>query len=132
MNNFQYFTAYDLKAVTALLAEPESELLAGGTDLLGELKRRIRSPKRLVNIKNLHPLEKIEVVKEKGNRVLRMGALAKISEIENHSAVVQNFPSLHQAASLIATSQLRNMGTLAGNLCQHPRCWYFRNPLFPC
>ena len=131
MHGFQYALAADLEKAIALLREPESEVLAGGTDLLGELKRRIRSPRRLVNIKTLEELGEISLNSRAGE-ALRIGALVSISEIERHSIVAKEFPSLQQAASGVASPQLRNMGTLGGNLCQHPRCWYFRNPRFPC
>jgi xanthine dehydrogenase YagS FAD-binding subunit len=131
MHNFQYVAAADLRTAIALIREPRNELLAGGTDLLGEMKRRIRSPQRLVNIKTLDKLGEIGLAKRQG-KTLRIGALVKISEIERHPVVAKEFPSLQQAASLVGTPQLRNMGTLGGNLCQHPRCWYFRNPRFPC
>ncbi len=131
MHNFEYAAAADLETALALLREPESELLAGGTDLLGELKRRIRSPRRLVNIKTLDKLGEVSLDLEEG-KALKIGALVSISEIERHSIVAEQFPSLQQAASSVASPQLRNMGTLGGNLCQHPRCWYFRNPRFPC
>jgi xanthine dehydrogenase YagS FAD-binding subunit len=131
MHNFQYVAAADLRTAIALLREPQNELLAGGTDLLGEMKRKIRSPQRLVNIKTLSGLGKVSLDRGKG-KALRMGALVKISEIERDPLVAEHFPPLQQAASLVGTPQLRNMGTLGGNLCQHPRCWYFRNPRFPC
>ncbi len=131
MHNFQYVAAADLRTAITLLREPQNELLAGGTDLLGEMKRRIRSPQRLVNIKTLEKLGEIGLAKRQG-KTLRIGALVKISGIESHPVVAKEFPSLRQAASLVGTPQLRNMGTLGGNLCQHPRCWYFRNPRFPC
>jgi len=131
MHEFQYAAAADLEKAIALLREPESEVLAGGTDLLGELKRRIRSPRRLVNIKTLEEMGEISLNSRAGE-ALRIGALVSISEIERHSIVAKEFPSLQQAASGVASPQLRNMGTLGGNLCQHPRCWYFRNPCFPC
>ena len=131
MHNFEYAAAADLETAIALLREPESEVLAGGTDLLGELKRRIRSPRRLVNIKTLTKLGEVSLDLEEG-KALKIGAVVSISEIERHSIVAEQFPSLQQAASSVASPQLRNMGTLGGNLCQHPRCWYFRNPRFPC
>ncbi len=131
MHNFQYVAATDLRTAITLLREPRNELLAGGTDLLGEMKRRIRSPQRLVNIKTLDKLGEVSLAKRK-DKILKIGALVKISKIESHPVISKEFPSLRQAASLVGTPQLRNMGTLGGNLCQHPRCWYFRNPRFPC
>jgi len=130
MHNFEYVAASDLKTAVALLSEPDSELLAGGTDLLGEMKRGIRRPMRLVNIKTLEKLRRVSLDEE--SKTLRMGTLVTVSEIESHPIVAERLPSLRHAASLVGSPQLRNMGTLGGNLCQHPRCWYFRNPLFPC
>ena len=127
MKNFEYIPASDLAAAIALLSEPQTEALAGGTDLLGQLKNRIKTPKRLVNLKTLRELCQIRYGGE-----LRMGALVNLAEVEHHPIVLEKFPILAQAASLAATPQLRNMGTVGGNLCQHPRCWYYRGPLFPC
>jgi xanthine dehydrogenase YagS FAD-binding subunit len=129
MINFQHIEAFDLKEAIVLLQQPGTEVLAGGTDLLGELKRGIRSPARLVSIKNLNKLRQIRSRKDGG---ITIGALTPISEVLEHPDITQRFPVLSQAASVTATPQLRNMGTVGGNLCQHPRCWYFRNPLFPC
>jgi xanthine dehydrogenase YagS FAD-binding subunit len=131
MHDFQYVVAADLQTAIGLLRDPRSELLAGGTDLLGEMKRGIRSPQRLVSIKTLDRLGRV-TVEEGREKTLRMGALVRISQLEGHPIVAQEFPSLQQAAALVGTPQLRNMGTLGGNLCLHPRCWYFRNPGFPC
>ena len=127
MHSFEHVNASNLPTALKLLKEPETEALAGGTDLLGELKRRIRQPKRLVNLKLISGLNEIYFKKN-----LSLGGLVTLSEIEHHPAIVKRFSILGQAVSLAATPQLRNMGTLAGNLCQHPRCWYYRNPLFNC
>lgn len=127
MHPFEHIDAPDLRKAVSLLKEPGTEALAGGTDLLGELKKRIRRPGRLINLKTIPPLRGIGVGKD-----LRIGALVALSEIERHPIVLGKFPLLSQAVSLTATPQLRNMGTIAGNLCQHPRCWYYRSPLFPC
>jgi xanthine dehydrogenase YagS FAD-binding subunit len=129
MVNFQHIEASNLKDAIVLLQQPGSEVLAGGTDLLGELKREIRSPACLVSIKNLNRLRQIRSRRDGG---ITIGALTSVSEILEHPAVRERFPALSKAASVIGTPQLRNMGTVGGNLCQHPRCWYFRNPLFPC
>jgi xanthine dehydrogenase YagS FAD-binding subunit len=129
MINFQHIEAFDLKEAIVLLQQPGAEALAGGTDLLGELKRGIRSPARLISIKNLSRLRQIRSWKDGG---ITIGALTPVNEILEHPAVKERFPVLSQAASMTATPQLRNVGTVGGNLCQHPRCWYFRNPLFLC
>jgi xanthine dehydrogenase YagS FAD-binding subunit len=127
MHSFEHVDVSDIETGIGLLCEPETEALAGGTDLLGELKRGIRQPRRLVNLKTIPGLGEIRC-----DNGLRMGALVTLSEIESHPTIPESFPVLAEAVSLTATPQLRNMGTIGGNLCQHPRCWYFRNPLFHC
>ncbi len=131
MHSFQYLAVADLKRAVDFLKDPQAAVLAGGTDLLGEMKRRVRNPQLLVNIKPAAHLAGIGIEGKEGES-LRMGVLARIAEIESDPVVAERFPSLRQAASAVASPQLRNMGTLGGNLCQHPRCWYFRNALFPC
>jgi xanthine dehydrogenase YagS FAD-binding subunit len=128
MRNFEHIDVFDLTTAIRLLGQPKTEALAGGTDLLGELKRRIRSPERLVNLKPIREGREIRL----DNEGLRIGALASLSQIEDHPLTAKHLSILSQAISLTATPQIRNMGTLGGNLSQHPRCWYYRNPLFPC
>lgn len=129
MHNFQYVAASDSREAIALLRKPRTEALAGGTDLLGELKNRIKSPERIVNISTLGEWGKIRTDRGKG---LRIGSVVHLSEAEHHPLILEKFPILAQSVSLAATPQLRNMGTVGGNLCQRPRCWYYRSPLFPC
>jgi xanthine dehydrogenase YagS FAD-binding subunit len=129
MRSFEHVNASDIQTAIALLREPHTEAIAGGTDLLGELKARLRSPKRLVNIKTLSELHEISYSPQAG---LRIGALVTLAQIEQHPAIRERFSLLAQAASSAATPQLRNMGTVGGNLCQKPRCWYYRNKLFHC
>jgi xanthine dehydrogenase YagS FAD-binding subunit len=129
MRSFEHVNASDIQTAIALLREPHTEAIAGGTDLLGELKARLRSPKRLVNIKTLSELHEIGYSPQMG---LRIGALVTLAQIEQHPAIRERFSLLAQAASSAATPQLRNMGTVGGNICQKPRCWYYRNKLFHC
>jgi len=129
MRAFEHVNAASIKAAVTLLGEPSTEAIAGGTDLLDELKARLRSPKRLVNLKTLSQLHQISYSSKAG---LKIGALVTLAEIEQHSVIREEFSLLAQAASSAATPQLRNMGTIGGNLCQKPRCWYYRNKLFPC
>ncbi len=129
MRAFEHITPSSMKTAVALLSEPSTEAIAGGTDLLGELKARIRSPQRLVNLKALPKLSEIRYSAKTG---LKIGALVTLSQIERHPVIREKFSVLAQAASSAATPQLRNMGTLGGNLCQKPRCWYYRHKLFPC
>ena len=96
--------------------------IAGGQDLLTTMKDYTSRPVRLVNLKNISGLNNISL-NAKG---LTIGALVTLTELEEHAGVRKSFPGLSEAAHSIATPQIRNLGTVAGNLCQRPRCWYFR------
>jgi xanthine dehydrogenase YagS FAD-binding subunit len=133
---FEWASAESVDEAVKLLAEVQAEdvndgprPMSGGQDLLTTMKERILVPKRVVNLKTISGLDGIEYDPAKG---LVIGALAKLCEIESHPAIVKNFPGLAQAAASIATVQLRNVGTIGGNLCQRPRCWYFRLPHIVC
>jgi xanthine dehydrogenase YagS FAD-binding subunit len=97
--------------------------IAGGQDLLTTMKDYLTRPTRLVNLKGIRGLDKIV---EDGKGGLRIGALVTLAELEANPAVHNSFPGLAEAAHSIATPQIRNLGTVGGNLCQRPRCWYFR------
>ncbi|MFQ5639437.1 MAG: FAD binding domain-containing protein [bacterium] len=129
MNKFEYINPTSLQELPELLSgkKDESVILAGGTDLLDMLKERLLQPKRVINIKNIQELHGI-----KNGDGLDLGALSTIAEIAADSRIVRDYPVLAQAAASIATPQLRNMGTLGGNLCQRPRCWYYRGREYPC
>ena len=96
--------------------------IAGGQDLLTTMKDYTSRPSRLVNLKNIRGLDRITL----NARGLTIGALVTLSELEEHAGVRKSFPGLSEAAHSIATPQIRNLGTVGGNLCQRPRCWYFR------
>jgi len=130
MVNFEYINAQRLEEVPALLSEEpgEAKLLAGGTDLLGELKERTMAPRRLVNLKSIPGLRYIQ----QGRDGLRLGALTTLAEIAAHPVIREKFTALAQAAEAVAVPQIRNIGTLGGNLCQRPRCWYYRSVHFHC
>lgn len=128
MKKFSHIDAADIPAALAYLAESETAAIAGGTDLLTELKKRIRTPARLVNLKTIPELRRIE----SDNGTLRIGALTAIAAIEKSTRVAQQAPLLQQAAALVGSPQIRNMGTLGGNLCQRVRCWYYRHPEAAC
>jgi xanthine dehydrogenase YagS FAD-binding subunit len=97
--------------------------LAGGQDLLTTMKDYLTRPVRVVNLKGIRGLDKIEGDAKKG---LRIGALVTLAQVEDHAVVRRNFPGLAEAAHSVATQQIRNLGTVGGNLCQRPRCWYYR------
>ncbi|OGF52664.1 MAG: hypothetical protein A2Z21_10190 [Candidatus Fraserbacteria bacterium RBG_16_55_9] len=128
MKNFQYVNAPDVEDAVSLLQEPGTKAVAGGTDLLTELKERIKMPEILVNLKTISDMKYIREEKDD----LRIGALATLSEIELHRMVRERFPILKEAISVTATPQLRNAATLGGNLCQSVRCWYYRHPDVKC
>ncbi|MBI5240135.1 MAG: FAD binding domain-containing protein [Elusimicrobia bacterium] len=134
MRGFAYQRAVSVKEASALIArEPgRAAALAGGTDLLGTLKDNIHAayPEILVDLKAVPGLRRIKATK--GG--LAIGALATLAELASHPATRARYPLLAQAAKAVASPQIRNMGTVAGNICQEPRCWYYRTPgnLFHC
>ncbi|MGE5254151.1 MAG: FAD binding domain-containing protein [Planctomycetaceae bacterium] len=129
MRAFKYLRAPDLKTAVSLLKEPGTEVYAGGTDLLGEMKRGIRTVDLLADLKGCGGMSQIEKPEGGG---LKIGALAPVEAVANHPGIKEEYPILARAASQVGTPQLRMMGTVGGNLCQHPRCWYFRHSQFPC
>ncbi len=96
--------------------------IAGGQDLLTTMKDYTSRPTRLVNLKTVKGLNRLSL-DAKG---LTIGALITLSDLEEHQGIRRNMPGLAEAAHSIATPQIRNLGTVGGNLCQRPRCWYFR------
>ena len=114
-----------VKMLTVNLAADIDEAprpIAGGQDLLTTMKDYTSRPARLVNLKHIRGLNNITL----NARGLTIGALVTLTELEEHAGVRKSFPGLAEAAHSIATPQIRNLGTVGGNLCQRPRCWYFR------
>jgi len=103
--------------------------MAGGQDLLSTMKTYIMRPPRVVNLKTISGLDGIV---DDGKGGLKIGALVTISTLEENADVKSRYPGLVEAAHSIATPQIRNLGTVGGNLCQRPRCWYFRLENFKC
>ena len=124
MQAFEYANPTTLPEALGLLGKTwgQTDVLAGGTDLLALMKDYVETPKRLVNIKNIKELGGIQ--KTAGG--LRIGALVTLDELMKSAEVRSEYPSLAAAAHGVASPQLRNMGTVGGDLCQRPRCWYFR------
>jgi len=96
--------------------------IAGGQDLLTTMKDYTSRPARIVNLKSIPGMNRITL----NASGLTIGALVTLAELEEHAGVQKSFPGLAEAAHSIATPQIRNLGTVGGNLCQRPRCWYFR------
>src|SRR6266700_4146582 len=124
MQPFEYANPTTVQEAVGLLGARwgEADVLAGGTDLISLMKEYLATPKRVVNIKNIKELGGIQDSKTG----LRIGATVTIDELLENAAVQKNFPALTAAARGVASPQIRNMGTVGGDLCQRPRCWYFR------
>jgi xanthine dehydrogenase YagS FAD-binding subunit len=123
MPNFQYVRPTTVAEVLTRLAAGGARLHAGGSDLLGCLREGILVPSSVVSLSGVAELRGIG---ELAGGELRIGATTTLTEIASHPLVRQRYPGLAQAALLVASPQLRNQGTLGGNLCQKPRCWYYR------
>ncbi len=122
MNAFQYATATSPASARELIGE-NGRYLAGGMDLISELKEYIADPKVVVNIKTMPGLAKIEP----GEPSWKIGANVTVASLEDHADLKKTFPGLQQAASEVGSRQIRNWGTVGGNLAQHSRCWYYRH-----
>jgi xanthine dehydrogenase YagS FAD-binding subunit len=127
MKNFAHVNAKSLDEAVAALQRygKRAAVIAGGTDLLGKMKDEILSdyPEALINIKTIPGLDLIE---EKGAE-LSIGALTRLEEIATNRKIVAVYPALAEAARRTASTHLREMGTIGGNICQDIRCWYYRN-----
>jgi xanthine dehydrogenase YagS FAD-binding subunit len=129
VRSFAYVNAANEKeAVAALSPERDRVLpLAGGMDLLALMKDYVAQPERLVNVKNLD--RRIQKTSDGG---LRIGAAVTITELATNADAMRMYPALVQAAEEVGSPQIRNAGTVGGNLNQRPRCWYYRNEEFDC
>jgi xanthine dehydrogenase YagS FAD-binding subunit len=129
MIQFEYVDPKNIKSVPALLEEfkDKSLLFAGGTDALSRMKEGIETPNHVINLKAVKDLD---FIREEDDG-LHIGATTKLTDVIKNRTT-QKWPGLIEAANSIGTIQLRNMGTVGGNLCQRPRCWYFRSRHFPC
>src|SRR5438309_3405402 len=129
MKAFEYVNPTDVKsAVSALSQAQDAKLMAGGIDLLGELKDYIRTPDVVVNLKTVPGLNKWTA----DNAGLKLGPLVTLSEIFESAAIQRQYAALAEAAKSVGTPQIRNVGTIGGNLCQRPRCWYYRDEEVVC
>jgi xanthine dehydrogenase YagS FAD-binding subunit len=124
MNSFEYANPSTLQEATSLLGPKwgDADVLAGGTDLISCMKDHLHTPKRVVNIKGIKELEGIS----KSDAGLRIGALVTMDELAKNADVKAMAKALSDAAAGIPSPQIRHMGTVGGDLCQRPRCWYYR------
>ncbi len=129
MNPFIYSRASDQEqAVTAMGAATKAKFLGGGTNLIDLMKMGVEMPAQLIDINRL-PLAQVEELPD--GKGIRIGALARNSDVAEHPLIVQRYPVLSQAFLGGASPQLRNMATVGGNLLQRTRCYYFYDPAFP-
>jgi NADPH-dependent glutamate synthase beta subunit-like oxidoreductase len=128
MRTFDHIAVKSLREAVAQVSKyrKRAAVVAGGTDILGILKDEVHPvyPQVLVDIKSIEGLDSI---REDSNGI-RIGALTTLTEITKNKTIRENYPMLADAAHAVASPQLRNMGTIGGNICQEPRCWYYRHP----
>lgn len=123
LKDFSYSRPKSLQEAMHLLQSPGSALHAGGTDLLGCMRDGVYDVNRVVSLSELAELKKIRV---RDDRSLEIGALVTLAELAENAELRRSYAALSEAAASVASPQLRRQGTQGGNLCQRPRCWYFR------
>lgn len=121
---FDYLAPHTLAEAVAMLAErgPEAMIVAGGTDLYPNMKRRQFEPKTLVGLRSIAGLRRIDGSAEAG---VTIGAGMTLTHVSRHPVIAGAYPALAYAAGAVSTAQLRNMGTIGGNLCVDTRCNYY-------
>lgn len=123
LTQFSYQRPTSIRAAAEAVSRPGARILAGGTDLLGCLRDGVLQANRLVSLNGVASLKGIRPRPGGG---VRLGALTTLTEIAEDPQILNSYPVLAQAAASVGSPQLRNQGTLGGNLCQRPRCWYYR------
>jgi xanthine dehydrogenase YagS FAD-binding subunit len=121
--NFSYVRPATLNDAVKQLASPGARIHAGGSDLLGCLRDGVFAAEKVVSLSRIESLRGINASSAGG---LRVGALTPVADVAASALVKERFSALAEAAAAVASPQLRNQGTLGGNICQRPRCWYFR------
>jgi len=129
MKTIKKFTHIDAKTVdeaASILKSGKASVLSGGTDLLGTMRFEVlpNYPEVVVNLKSVSGLEYIK----EDTTMLRIGALTRLEDIAQNDLIKTRYSALAEAAHRTATPHIREMGTIAGNICQLTRCWYFRLP----
>jgi len=124
MEQFAYASPKNLKDALGMLGSDwnQAAVLAGGTDLISMMKEYIVSPKTVVSLKGI---KKLHGISQHGSEV-RIGSITTLDDLVSNQVIRSQFPSLVQAAMGVTSPQIRNIGTVGGDLCQRPRCWYFR------
>jgi xanthine dehydrogenase YagS FAD-binding subunit len=125
---FSYQRAASFEDAGQRLSDAGTAALGGGTDLLPCIEDGIAAPSSVVDLRSI---EGAADISEGADGSLRIGATAAIADIADDARVRSRFPALAESCQAVGSPALRNMGTLGGNLCQRPRCWYFRRAI-PC
>jgi len=132
MKAFANANPRDLRQAVALLRQAREQgrsasIVGGGSDLLGMIKERLVAPDLLLNLKAINGLDHVAVQTDE----VKIGGLITLDALSRDPLIRARYTVLAEAAESVGTPQIRNVGTLAGNVCQRPWCWYFRNG-FPC
>ena len=126
MKDINIYSAESVKEISDFLKENEenARVMAGGTDLLGTLKEKIL-PVDIDQVVSMKGMDELKGIDEKTD-CIEIGAMTTLDEIENSQMLKEHVPLLTQAAHVVASPQIRHMATIGGNICQEPRCWYYR------
>ena len=124
MSPFQYARPTSLDDAVAKLQAPGALPLGGGTDLLPQVRDALANPEVLVDLRRIPFSADITWLEDGG---VRIGASARLAHLARHAELREAFPLLTEGCAAVGSAALRTMGTLGGNLCQRPRCWYFRH-----
>ena len=130
MYGFEFVSAPSVEDANELLTENGRavSVIAGGTDLLGEIKQGTIRPAKLVSLQAISELKGVRIYDEGA----LIGAMTTLAEIAGDEVIRLQYAALAEACDSVATPQIRNVGTIGGNLCQRPRCWYYRSAHFDC
>ena len=127
MNKFQHIYARDLNHVSELLRTygGKAVVVSGGSDLLPMMKDRLVTAEVLINLRRVPGIDSVQFDEARG---LRIGAMTTLRKLETDPMIAGRFAALAQAATTVASPQIRNVATIGGNLSQRTRCWYYRGP----
>jgi xanthine dehydrogenase YagS FAD-binding subunit len=128
LSHFKYHRPGSAADAARLLESPDALPMGGGTDLLVLMKEQLAHPREVVDLRGIPGSRSVSPTADGG---LRMGAATRIADLARDESVRARFPALASACESVGTTALRHMGTVGGNLCQRPRCWYLRRNI-PC
>jgi xanthine dehydrogenase YagS FAD-binding subunit len=133
MAAFELFQPTSVADAQKLLEQhgPDAWVLAGGLDSFDWFKDRIKKPKAVVDLSGINELRGVRLSGNNGSDGIEIGAMTTLTDVVNHPIVKQKYDLLAQAAELVASPQIRNQGTIGGNISQDTRCWYYRSG-WPC